>query len=346
MEAKINCLKKQFKEELITIKDVKSLEELRICYLGRKGPIIELGKKMGTFSIENRKRIGKALNDLKNFVTDELQLLKLKLERAIIDEQLAKEKIDISLPSTKLNVGSVHPLAKAINKMETFFIALGYQVIDGPEVESDLYNFEMLNLPKGHPARDAHDTFYITDDMLLRTHTSPVQIRAMLANTAKTPLKILCPGKTYRRDNDDALHTHQFMQAEGLVVDYKVSLANLKHTFEEFNKYFFGDEVITRFRPSFYPFTEPSVAMDISCFNCHNKGCSICKETGWITIGGAGMVHPKVLEMSGYNPEIYSGFAFGFGLERQVMIKYNINDIRMFYLNDLRAIRQFERRGD
>lgn len=346
MEAKINYLREQFERELIVIKDLKSLDELRIRYLGRKGPIVEFGKMMGSFSIDEKKAIGKVLNDLKDFITKEVQSLRIKLEQIMIDEKLAKENIDITLPSTKINVGSIHPLAKMVEKMESFFISMGYDIVDGPEVESDLYNFEMLNLPKGHPARDAHDTFYITDEMLLRTHTSPVQIRAMLANTDKTPIKILCPGKTYRRDNDDALHTHQFMQVEGLVIDYNISLANLKHTFDSFNKYFFGKQVTTRFRPSFYPFTEPSVAMDISCFNCHCKGCSICKETGWITIGGAGMVHPKVLEMSGYDKDLYRGFAFGFGLERQVMIKYGINDIRTFYLNDLRAIKQFDRRGE
>lgn len=226
-------------------------------------------------------------------------------------------------------------------------MSMGYDVVEGPELEEDLYNFELLNLPKGHPARDAQDTFYTKDDtLLLRSQTSPVQIRTMLANKEKTPIRIICPGKTYRRDDDDASHSHQFTQIEGLLVDKNISLADLKGTFTVIAKKLYGDKCETRFRPSYYPFTEPSVEMDILCFNCHGKGCNVCKNTGWITIGGAGMVHYNVLKNCGYDPEVYTGFAFGFGAERLAMLKYNINDIRTFYTNDLRVSEEFNRKGE
>ena len=223
-------------------------------------------------------------------------------------------------------------------------IPMGYDVIDGPEIEKDEYNFELLNLPKGHPARDAQDTFYVEgEELLLRSQTSPVQIRAMLENKEKTPIRMICPGKTYRRDDDDATHSHQFMQIEGLLVDKNVSLSDLKGTIDVIVKKIFGNEVETRFRPSYYPFTEPSVEGDISCFKCHGKGCNICKNTGWITIVGAGIVHPNVLKNCGYDPNLWSGFAFGFGAERMAMLKYGINDIRTFYTNDLRETKIFDR---
>lgn len=341
----IRILKEKFKEDLKQIKDLKDLDNIRINYLGKKGSIQELSKLIGTIPPEERKDFGMVLNELKTFVTDQLDLLKEQLELEEINRKLASETIDVTLPATKITIGSAHPLERIIEEIEAFFISMGYDIVEGPEVEKDLYNFEMLNLPKGHPARDAQDSFYISDEMLLRSQTSPVQVRTMLANEEKTPLRILCPGKTYRRDDDDAIHSHQFTQIEGLVVDKKISLVDLKGTFDLFAKKIFGQERETRFRPSFYPFTEPSVELDISCFNCGSKGCNICKGTGWITIAGAGIVHPNVLRMSGYDPEIYTGFAFGMGVERIAMLKYGITDIRTFYTNDLRSIKQFDRKG-
>ena len=247
------------------------------------------------------------------------------------------------MPAAKIKVGCVHPITRIINEVEDLFISMGYDVLEGPEVESDLYNFEMLNLPKGHPARDTQDSFYITDDTLLRTQTSPVQVRTMLANTEKTPIRIICPGKTYRKDNDDATHSHQFTQIEGLVVDENISMTDLKGTLEIFAKKMFGEKREIRFRPSYFPFTEPSIEVDVTCFNCKGKGCNICKNTGWIEILGAGMVHPNVLNMCGYDSNKYTGFAFGIGPERIAMLKYGISDIRNFYTNDIRFLHEFDK---
>ena len=266
------------------------------------------------------------------------------METEELNKKLASEAIDISLPSTKVNVGSPNILEKLIEEVEEVFMSMGYDVVDGPEIEEDKYNFEMLNIPKGHPARDAQDTFYLEgEEILLRSQTSPVQVRTMLKGKGEVPVRVICPGKTYRRDDDDATHSHQFMQIEGLLVDKDISLSDLKGTFLILFKKLFGDDVEVRFRPSYYPFTEPSVEIDISCFNCKGKGCNICKRTGWITICGAGMVHPDVLRMSGYDPEVWSGFAFGFGAERVAMLKYDINDIRTFYNTDLREVKNFDR---
>ena len=237
-------------------------------------------------------------------------------------------------------------LERVIENMEELFISMGYDVVEGPELEKDLYNFEMLNLQKGHPARDAQDTFYISsDEILLRSQTSPVQVRTMLEKKGE-PFRIICPGKTYRRDYDDATHSHQFMQCEGMIVDKEISLSDLKGTLDLMAKHLFGKDVVTRFRPSFYPFTEPSVEFDVSCFKCNGKGCNVCKGTTWITIGGAGVVHPNVLNMAGYDSEKYTGFAFGFGIERIAMVKYGVPDVRYFYTNDLRVCNEFERRGE
>ena len=269
---------------------------------------------------------------------------KKELELVSLNKKLAQEAIDITLPATKIPTGAPNILERIIEEVESVLIPMGYDVIDGPEIEKDEYNFELLNLPKGHPARDAQDTFYVEgEELLLRSQTSPVQIRAMLENKEKTPIRMICPGKTYRRDDDDATHSHQFMQIEGLLVDKNVSLSDLKGTIDVIVKKIFGNEVETRFRPSYYPFTEPSVEGDISCFKCHGKGCNICKNTGWITIVGAGIVHPNVLKNCGYDPNLWSGFAFGFGAERMAMLKYGINDIRTFYTNDLRETKIFDR---
>lgn len=344
MEEKVIQISNDLKTKLESISNLKELNDLRVEYLGKKGPISELTNLIGTLSNEQKRTAGKIINDLKTEAANLIEEKKNILEEAELNNKLTNEKIDTSLPGTKIKVGAVHPIEKLIEEVEELFISMGYDVEEGPEVEKDLYNFELLNLPKGHPARDAQDTFYITEEMLLRSQTSPVQIRTMLANKEKTPIRIICPGKTYRRDNDDATHSHQFIQVEGLLLDYNVSLADLKGTFEILAKKLFGENVISRFRPSFYPFTEPSVETDISCFKCDGVGCNLCKNTGWITVGGAGMVHPNVLRNCGYDPEVMTGFAFGFGADRLTMLKYGITDIRNLYTNDLRVNEQFDKK--
>ena len=284
------------------------------------------------------------VNSLRTYFNEKYNALKDKFETDELNKKLESESIDISLPSTKPNIGSPNILEKLIEEVEGIFMSMGYDVVDGPEVEEDKYNFEMLNIPKGHPARDAQDTFYIEgEEILLRSQTSPVQVRTMLKAEGKKPVRVICPGKTYRRDDDDATHSHQFMQIEGLLVDKDISLSDLKGTFEVVFKKLFGDSVEVRLRPSYYQFTEPSVEVDISCFNCKGDGCNICKNTGFITICGAGVVHPDVLRMSGFDPSVWSGFAFGFGAERVAMLKYGINDLRVFYNTDLREVNNFDR---
>ena len=338
-------LLKKIKEEIKNITDLKSLNELKIKYLSKKGPINELSLKMKDLSIEEKKEYGMKLNAFKNEVNILFDTLKEKLETEELNKKLENEKIDISLPATKINVGAPNILEKVVEDFEEVFMSMGYDVVDGPEVEEDKFNFELLGLPKGHPARDAQDTFYVKgDEMLMRSHTSPVQARTMLKYEGKEPVRIICPGKAYRRDDDDATHSHQFTQIEGLLVDKDISLSDLKGTVTLICKKLFGNDTITRFRPSYYQFTEPSVEMDISCFACKGNGCSICKNTGWITIGGAGVVHYDVLKGCGYDPNIWSGFAFGFGAERCAMLKYGINDIRTFYNTDLRETRNFDRK--
>lgn len=321
------------------------LNEVKAKYLGKKGEITALYSKMKDLSNDEKKSFGALINNLKNEATSLLDSKKEEIEVKLLNDKLQNESIDISLPATEIKVGAPSILEKMIEDVEELLMSMGYDVVDGPEVEKDEYNFEMLNLPKGHPARDAQDTFYVKDDeLLLRSQTSPVQIRTMLAGKGEKPIRMICPGKTYRRDDDDATHSHQFMQIEGLLVDENISLSDLKGTFDVIAKHLFGEECQTRFRPSYYPFTEPSVEMDISCHHCKGKGCNICKNTGWITVSGGGMVHPKVLENCGYDPKKWSGFAFGFGAERLAMIKYGIDDLRVFYTNDLREGRGFDRR--
>lgn len=337
MKEKVEELKSNLLGELSIITSLQVLGEVKAEYLGKKGRITELSSMMRNLEPEERSEFGKSLNEIKSFAEEEIGKKQAELERKILEEKLEKEKIDVTLPGTLIKCGSPNMLEGLIEDLESLFLSMGYDVVEGPEVEKDLYNFELLNLPKGHPARDAQDTFYTKgDELLLRSQTSPVQIRTMLANEEKSPIRIICPGKTYRRDDDDATHSHQFTQMEGLLVDKGISLADLKGTFDVIAKHLFGEKVETRFRSSFYPFTEPSVELDVSCFNCGGKGCPICKNTGWITVGGAGMVHPKVLSNCGYDPEAVSGFAFGFGVERLAMLKYGVQDVRTFYLNDLR----------
>ncbi len=345
MEEKVESIKVELIKDLSNTKSIQDVQNLKVKYLGKKGLVTELTANMKDLSIDEKKIVGKLSNETKNYVTEEISKLENKIETEELNKKLQSEKIDISLPSTKVNVGGSNILEKIIEEVEELAISMGYDVVEGPEVEKDLYNFELLNLPKGHPARDAQDTFYTDGDtLLLRSQTSPVQIRTMLENKDKTPIRIICPGKTYRRDDDDATHSHQFTQIEGLLVDKDISLANLKATFDVIAKKLFGSDRETRFRPSFYPFTEPSVEMDISCFNCGGKGCNICKGTGWITVGGAGIVHHNVLDNCGYDSNKWTGFAFGFGAERLAMLKYGITDIRTFYTNDLRIKDNFDRK--
>lgn len=345
MKDKVNVIKKEYEEKKSSITSIKTLNDVRVEYLGKQGKITELSKMMKDVPNDQKKEFGMLVNEVRNFVTESLDEIKEKLEKEALNKKLESEKIDITLPGTKVPSGSANILERIIEEVEDLLMSMGYDVVDGPEIEEDHYNFELLNIPKNHPARDAQDTFYVEDDkLLLRSQTSPVQARVMLASKGEKPIRMICPGKTYRRDDDDATHSHQFMQIEGLLIDEKVSLSDLKGTFDVIAKKLFGEDCKTRFRPSYYPFTEPSVETDISCFNCHGKGCSICKNTGWITVAGAGMVNPKVLEDCGYDPKKWQGFAFGFGAERLAMLKYGINDIRAFYNTDLRELKNFDRR--
>ena len=334
-------LQKLFTEELT----LNKLNDLKVEYLGKSGKITELSKMMKDIPNEEKKDFGMLLNELRTEFNNLYEKTKTALETAEINRKLAEEKIDITMPATPVLNGAPNTLESIIEEVEELLMSMGYDVVDGPEIEEDRFNFELLNIPKGHPARDAQDTFYIEDEkVLLRSQTSPVQARTMLKGEGKTPIRMICPGKTYRRDDDDATHSHQFMQIEGLVVDKNISLSDLKGTFDIIAKKLFGEDCITRFRPSYYQFTEPSVETDISCFNCHGKGCSLCKNTGWITVAGAGIVHPNVLTNCGYDPKEWTGFAFGFGAERLAMLKYGINDIRTFYMTDLRETRAFDRK--
>ena len=344
-EEKAKKIMEEISRRFEHITDLKELIDYKVEQMGKKGKITTL--QAGIKDALDKKEYGKLVNKVKNHF-NEIYESKIKLlEEFELKKKLESEKIDITLPATRVRSGSPNILEKTVEDMENLFMSLGYDVVEGPEIEEDLYNFELLNLPKGHPARDSQDTFYLEGDkILLRSHTSPVQARTMKEGKGEKPIRIVCPGKTYRRDDDDATHSHNFMQIEGLLVDKHATLADLKGTFDVVAKHLFGDDCITRFRPSYYPFTEPSVETDISCFKCKGEGCPICKNTGWITISGAGVVHPNVLKMCGYDPSIWHGFAFGFGLERIAMLKYGINDIRTFYNTDLRESKVFDRRED
>lgn len=345
MKEKIESIKNEALSKIAKTNNLKEVNELKIFYLGKKGPVNELTSHMKELSVEEKKDYGMMLNDLKQTLTTSIDDKIKEYEEMELNAKLANEKVDISLPATKIPIGAPNILECIIEEVESVFMSMGYDVVDGPEIEEDKYNFEMLNIPKGHPARDAQDTFYIEDEkILLRSQTSPVQVRTMLNAGGSTPVRMICPGKTYRRDADDATHSHQFMQIEGLLVDKNISLSDLKGTFDVIAKKLFGEDIETRFRPSYYQFTEPSVETDITCFKCKGKGCPLCKNTGWITVSGAGMVHPNVLSRCGYDPKIWTGFAFGFGAERLAMLKYGINDIRTFYQTDLRETKVFDRK--
>ena len=333
--------------DFTTVISIKELNDLKVEYLGKKGKITELNSLIKTLDNKDKREFGMRVNELRQLFNDNYEDAKTKIEQEELNKKLENEKIDITLPATDISVGAPNILEKLIEEVEEVFLSMGYDVVDGPEIELDKYNFEMLNIPKGHPARDAQDTFYIEgEEILLRSQTSPVQVRTMLKGKGEVPVRMICPGKTYRRDDDDASHSHQFMQIEGLLVDKNISLSDLKGTMDVLFKRLFGQDIETRFRPSYYPFTEPSVEVDVTCVNCHGKGCSVCKKTGWVTVVGAGVVHPNVLRMSGYDPSVWSGFAFGFGAERLAMMKYDINDIRTFYNTDLREVNTFDREDE
>ena len=326
------------------INDIRNLNDLKVRMVGKKGLITSLYSKMKELRDDDKKAFGKEINDLKVVFSSKFEERMRVLEEEEVKKGLEKDRIDLFMPSTNVPVGCPNILEKLILEVEEVCMSMGYDVASGPEVEEDRFNFELLNIPKGHPARDAQDTFYIRDnELLLRSQTSPVQARVMLEAGGDKPVRIICPGKTYRRDDDDATHSHQFTQIEGLLVDKDISLADLKGTVEVIVRKLFTDEVTVRFRPSYYQFTEPSVEVDISCFNCGGKGCNICKNSGYITVAGGGIVHPNVLRNCGYDPKKWSGFAFGFGAERLAMLKYGINDIRVFYNNDLRNVDNFNR---
>ena len=328
-------------EELQLIDDLNQLQQKKASYLGKKGVIAQAMANMRDLTIEARTEIGMRSNKIKQMLEERFEKKRQALEDAIIEKKLKAEAIDVTLPGVQLPIGGIHPLNQTIMDLEDLYIAMGYTIAEGPEIETDEFCFEKLNLPKGHPARDMQDTFYINPELLLRSQTSPVQVRTMLEKKGE-PIKIVCPGKVYRRDADDATHSHQFMQFEGLVLGADITLADLKGALLEMAKKMFGEDRQIRLRPSFFPFTEPSVEVDVSCGLCGGKGCSVCKNTGWIEILGAGMVNDNVLRMCGYDPEKIQGFAFGIGIERITMLKYRIDDIRNFYINDVRFLNQFK----
>ncbi|MDF2725035.1 MAG: subunit alpha of phenylalanyl-tRNA synthetase [Paenibacillus sp.] len=341
MKERLQALKVEALQELDRVETAQQLNDLRVKYLGKKGPLTEILRGMGALSAEERPVIGQVANEVRAAIEEVIEAKQAAFAQAETESRLSAETIDVTLPGRPIAHGAVHPLNKVIQEIEDIFIGMGYSVAEGPEVEKDYYNFEALNLPRNHPARDMQDSFYITDELLMRTHTSPVQVRTMEKKQGEVPVKIICPGRVYRRDDDDATHSHVFTQIEGLVIDKHIRMSDLKGTLLQFVQEMFGKQASIRMRPSFFPFTEPSAEVDVSCMMCGGHGCRTCKHTGWLEILGSGMVHPRVLEMSGYDPAEYSGFAFGMGVERIAMLKYGIDDIRHFYTNDIRFLKQF-----
>ena len=339
---KLLLIKEQAIKEVNAASSTDELNNVRNTYLSKKSELSGMSSLIGTLPVEEKKAFGQALNEVRVAITTAIEEKMSALKSKELDEKLAKETIDISLPGHTYNLGGRNPFYVIRDEMIQIFLGMGFEVADGPEVETDLYNFELLNIPKDHPARDMQDTFYINENELLRTHTSPVQARTMEAKKG-APIRIICPGKTYRRDDDDATHSHQFAQIEGLVIDKNINIGHLKATLELFAKKMFGEKREIRLRSSYFPFTEPSVEVDITCANCGGKGCNMCKGTGYIEILGGGMVHPNVLKMNGYDPEEYSGFAFGIGIERVAILRYGIDDIRKFYQDDVRFLHQFKK---
>jgi len=346
LQDKLNDLLQQGLKQVEESVNLDSINDVRVKMLGKKGPITEVLRGMRDLSSEERPKVGQFANEVRDQLTAAIDEQRVKIESAKLNEQLKKEAIDVTLPGNSVAQGQPHVIQQIIDQLVDLFVGMGYVVAEGGEVEEDRYNFEMLNLPKDHPARDMQDTFYVTPEILMRTQTSPMQARTLETHDfSKGPLKMVSPGKVYRRDTDDATHSHQFHQVEGLVIGKHITMADLKGTLEIVAQELFGDELEVRLRPSYFPFTEPSVEADITCFNCHGKGCSICKSTGWIEVLGAGMTHPNVLKMAGVDPEEYGGFAFGLGPDRFAMLKYGVTDIRDFYQNDVRFLTQFDQKG-
>ena len=344
MKEELQRIKAEALDAIKGLTDIQSLQDIRVKYLGKKGEVTALLKGLGKLSPEERPKAGALVNAVREALEAEIDTVKVRMETAELNARLEQERIDITLPGRAQKAGHIHPLTKVNEMIEDFFMKMGYTVEEGPEVEQDYYNFECLNLPKDHPARDMQDSFYITENFLLRTHTSPVQARTMQRHEPNSPIRMIAPGKVYRWDYD-ATHSPVFHQVEGLIIDEHITFADLKGTLESFLRHMYGDETKVRFRTSFFPFTEPSAEIDVSCFKCNGKGCSVCKYTGWIEVLGAGMVHPNVLEMAGVDSNVYGGFAFGLGPDRFAMLKYGVDDIREFYLNDVRFLSQFSQKG-
>jgi len=340
MREQLQLLKEKAEQELLQCTSLNELNEYRIRYLGKKGELTQVLRGMGKLSAEERPLIGQLANEIRDGLENKLQELTVIIKRKELERSLSAEKIDITLPGSRPELGRQHPLSSVIEEIEEIFMGMGFTIEEGPEIELDYYNFEALNIPKDHPAREMQDSFYISPEVLLRTHTSPVQARTMEKLRPHLPVKIIVPGKVYRRD-DDATHSPMFHQVEGLLIDKNVRFSDLKGVLLNFARQMFGADQKIRLRPSFFPFTEPSAEVDISCIMCKGAGCRTCGHTGWLEILGSGMVHPRVLEMGGYNPEEVSGFAFGMGVERIAMLKYGIDDLRLLFENDVRFLRQF-----
>ncbi|MBO5565094.1 MAG: phenylalanine--tRNA ligase subunit alpha [Lachnospiraceae bacterium] len=339
MQQELERIRQEALERLKEAQVPEAVEKVRVEVLGKRGTLTDILKGMKDVAAEERPKVGQMVNDARTAIEEAIKVAQAKMEEKILTERLAREQIDVTLPGKTLPLGHLHPNTVALKELEDIFIGMGYEVMEGPEIEKDYYNFEALNIPADHPAKDEQDTFYINGDILLRTQTSSTQIHAMEAG--RMPIRMIAPGRVYRSDAVDATHSPTFHQVEGLVVDEGITFADLKGTLEEFSKALFGEETRVRFRPHHFPFTEPSAEMDVSCFKCGGKGCGFCKGEGWIEILGCGMVHPHVLEMSGIDPKKYTGFAFGVGLERIALLKYGIDDMRLLYENDTRFLEQF-----
>lgn len=339
MKEKLHSIIEDALEQINTVEKLEQLNEIKIAVLGKKGKLTSVLKSMKDVAPEDRPAVGQLVNDARITIEEKLESMKKSLARKAREEQIKKETIDVTLPAKKPMVGHRHPNTIALEEVERIFVGMGYEVVEGPEVEYDYYNFEALNIPANHPAKDEQDTFYVNQNILLRTQTSPVQVRVM--EEGKLPIRMIAPGRVFRSDEVDATHSPSFHQIEGMVVDKGITFADLKGTLAEFAKQLFGEETKVKFRPHHFPFTEPSAEVDVTCFKCGGSGCRFCKGSGWIEILGCGMVHPKVLKMSGIDPSIYSGFAFGVGLERITLLKYEIDDMRLLYENDTRFLKQF-----
>ena len=340
MEQELQRIKEEALSAIKSASDEQALQDVRVKYLGKKGEVTALLKGLGKLSPEERPKMGALVNAVRQALEEEIDALKTSMEVAAMNARLEEEKIDITLPGRAPKTGHIHPLTTVNEMIEDFFMKMGYTVEEGPEIEQDHFNFECLNLPKDHPARDMQDSFYITENFLLRTHTSPVQARTMQRHEPNSPIRMIAPGKVYRWDYD-ATHSPVFHQVEALIIDEHITFADLKGTIETFLRHMFGDETKVRFRTSFFPFTEPSAEVDISCVMCGGEGCRVCSHTGWLEILGCGMVHPRVLELNGYDPNKVKGFAFGMGVERIAMLLYGIGDLRLFFEDDIRFLEQF-----